>query len=51
MPHKRWKSDEDLRLRSLIEEGRPWLYIAEKLNRTPAAVAEHARKLGKAKGK
>jgi hypothetical protein len=51
---KRWTRDEDVRLRSLIEQGRPWLYIeiAAKLNRTPTAVSERARKLGlKAKAK
>jgi hypothetical protein len=49
---KRWTPDEDLRLRSLIEQGRPYSYVAEKLKRTPAAVARRAKMLGlKAKGK
>jgi hypothetical protein len=38
MGTKRWTLDEDERLQSLIEAGRTYSYVAEKLKRTPAAV-------------
>jgi hypothetical protein len=43
---KRRTPDEDARLRSLVNSGRPLSYVAAKLTRTIAAVAGRARKLG-----
>ena len=43
---KRWTLDEDERLQSLVQAGRAYAYVAEKLKRTPAAVRGRAVKLG-----
>ena len=45
MGTRRWTLDEDERLQSLIQAGRAYSYVAEKLKRTPAAVRGRAVKL------
>jgi hypothetical protein len=49
MPEKiiqRWTPDEDERLKSLVKQGRPDSYVAEKLKRTTEGIKSRKRKLG-----